>query len=114
MTFTLATLRLATITPLSASKRVSFTLSGETLDCRYISDTSLALSLTATTLRVAINHLMAQDMEVKHGIIDAGHCSEINIKNLCKNNTPSLIRLPNKYLAKQLINEHLMDICDID
>jgi transposase len=50
-------------------------------------------------------------MEVKHGILDAGYCSEKNIKELFNNNIPFLIRLPHKDLAKNLINNHGTDVC---
>ena len=63
------------------------------------------------TLRVTINHLKAQDMEVKHGILDAGYCSEKNVNDLYNNNIPFLIRLPNNALAKKLLREHGMDVC---
>jgi len=59
-----------------------------------------------TTLRVTINHLRAQDMDVKHGILDAGYCSEKNINALYDNGIPFLIRLPNNALAKSLIKEY--------
>jgi len=62
------------------------------------------------TLRVTINHLKAQDMEIKHGILDAGYCSEKNINDLYDSNIPFLIRLPNNALAKKLIEEHGMDV----
>jgi len=58
------------------------------------------------TLRVTINHLRAQDMDVKHGILDVGYCSEKNINDLYDNGIPFLIRLPNNALAKSLIKEH--------
>jgi hypothetical protein len=62
------------------------------------------------TLRVTINHLKAQDMEVKHGILDAGYCSEKNVNNLYDSNIPFLIRLPNNALAKGLVREYGMDV----
>jgi hypothetical protein len=62
------------------------------------------------TLRVTINHLKAQDMEVKHGILDAGYCSEKNVNDLYDSNIPFLIRLPNNALAKGLIREYGMDV----
>ena len=62
------------------------------------------------TLRVTINHLKAQGMDVKHGILDAGYCSEKNINDLYGNNIPFLIRLPNNALAKKLIQEHGSDV----
>jgi hypothetical protein len=67
-----------------------------------------------TTLRVTINHLKAQNMEIKHGILDAGYCSEKNIQDLYDNSIPFLIRLPNKDLAKKLINEHGGDVYDAE
>ena len=63
-----------------------------------------------TTLRVTINHLKAQDMEVKHGILDAGYCSEKNVNALYDSNIPFLIRLPNNALAKELIREYGMGV----
>jgi len=63
-----------------------------------------------TTLRVTINHLKAQDVVVKHGILDAGYCSEKNINDLYNNNIPFLIRLPNNALAKRLIQEYGADV----
>jgi hypothetical protein len=66
--------------------------------------------IDVTTLRVTINCLKAQDMEVRHGILDAGHCSEKNIRDLRENNIPFLIRLPDKSLARQLIKEHGLDV----
>jgi len=62
------------------------------------------------TLRVTINHLKAQNMEVKHGILDAGYCSEKNIHDLHESEIPFLIRLPNNALAKKLIEEHGKDV----
>jgi hypothetical protein len=62
------------------------------------------------TLRVTINHMKAQGVDVKHGILDAGYCSEKNIKDLFANNIPFLIRLPNNALAKQLISTHGKDV----
>jgi hypothetical protein len=62
------------------------------------------------TLRVTINHLKAQGMDVKHGILDAGYCSEKNIKDLFNNDIPFLIRLPNNALAKNLISKHGTDV----
>ena len=62
------------------------------------------------TLRVTINHLKAQDMDVKHGILDAGYCSEKNINALYENSIPFLIRLPNNDLAKEMIREHGKDV----
>jgi hypothetical protein len=64
-----------------------------------------------TTLRVTINHLKAQNMDVKHGILDAGHCSEKNINELCDSEIAFLIRLPNNATAKKLIDEHGADVC---
>jgi transposase len=66
------------------------------------------------TLRVTINHLKAQDMEVKHGILDAGYCSEKNINDLYDSNIPFLIRLPNNALAKKLIREHGADVHSVE
>jgi hypothetical protein len=63
-----------------------------------------------TTLRVTINHLKAQDMAVKHGILDAGYCSEKNMKELNSNKIPYLIRLPNNALAKKIIEEYGADV----
>ena len=63
-----------------------------------------------TTLRVTINHLKAQDISVKHGILDAGYCSEKNMNDLYSNGIPFLIRLPNNALAKQLIQEYGEDV----
>jgi transposase len=62
------------------------------------------------TLRVTINHLKAQGIEVKHGILDAGYCSEKNIKDLFNNNISFLIRMPNNALATKLINIHGKDV----
>jgi transposase len=62
------------------------------------------------TLRVTINHLKAQDMEVKHGILDAGYCSEKNVNELYDSGIPFLFRLPYNALAKRLIGEHGMDV----
>ena len=62
------------------------------------------------TLRVTINHLKAQNMEVKHGILDAGYCSEKNLNDLYDNGIPFLIRLPNNALAKKLIKESGTDV----
>ena len=59
-----------------------------------------------TTLRVTINHLKAQGMDVKHGILDAGYCSEKNINDLYANGIPFMIRLPNNALAKELVRAH--------
>lgn len=64
------------------------------------------------TLRVTINHLKAQDMEVNHGILDAGYCSEKNVNELYDSNIPFLIRLPNNALAKELIKKHGKDVRD--
>jgi hypothetical protein len=49
------------------------------------------------TLRVTINHLKAQDVEVKHGILDAGYCSEKNINDLYDSNIPFLYLLNNSW-----------------
>ena len=62
------------------------------------------------TLRVTINHLKAQGMEVKHGILDAGYCSENNVNDLYDSNIPFLFRLPNNALAKELINKYGIDV----
>jgi len=67
-----------------------------------------------TTLRVTINHLKAQDMEVKHSILDAGYCSEKNINELYDSSIPFLIRLPNNTLAKELIKKHGNDVRGIE
>jgi hypothetical protein len=67
-----------------------------------------------TTLRVTINHLKAQDMEVKHGILDAGYCSEKNVSELYDSNIPFLIRLPNNALAKELIKKYGKDVRGIN
>jgi hypothetical protein len=66
--------------------------------------------IDVTTLRVTINHLKAQDMEVKHGILDAGYCSEKNIRDLNRSKIPFLIRMPNNDAAKKLIEEHGADV----
>jgi hypothetical protein len=68
--------------------------------------------IDVTTLRVTINHLKAQGIEVKHGILDAGYCSEKNINELYKNNIPFLTRLPSNSLAKMIIKENGMDVMD--
>jgi hypothetical protein len=65
-----------------------------------------------TTLRVTINHLKAQNMNVKHGILDAGYCSEKNIHDLYNSQIPFLIRMPNNILAKKLFKEHGIDVYD--
>jgi hypothetical protein len=57
------------------------------------------------TLRVTINHLKAHGMDVKHGILDAGYCSEKNINELYSSDIPFLIRLPNNTMAKGLIRK---------
>jgi hypothetical protein len=62
------------------------------------------------TLRVTINHLKAQGMEVKHGILDAGYCSGKNIDDLYDSDIPFLIRLQNNALAKGLISEYGADV----
>jgi len=49
-------------------------------------------------------------MEVKHGILDAGYCSEKNLNDLYDNGIPFLIRLPNNALAKKLIKESGTDV----
>jgi transposase len=59
---------------------------------------------------VTINHLKAQGIEVKHGILDAGYCSEKNIKDLFNINIHFLIRMPNNALATKLINIHGKDV----
>jgi transposase len=56
-----------------------------------------------------INHLKARNMEVKHGILDAGHHSARNIRDLYDSKIPFLIRPPNA-LAKTLIKEHGTDV----
>jgi transposase len=66
------------------------------------------------TLRVTINHLKAQNMEVKHGILDADYCSDKNIRDLHNSEIPFLIRLPNNDLAKKLIEENGADVCDAE
>jgi transposase len=68
--------------------------------------------IDVTTLRVTINHLKAQGIAVKHGILDAGYCSEKNINELYKNNIPFLTRLPSNSLAKKIIKENGMDVMD--
>jgi transposase len=64
----------------------------------------------ATTLRVTLNHLRAQEIEVKHGILDAGYCSGDNFDYLYDNGIPFLIRLTNDAVAKKLISEHGNDV----
>ena len=49
---------------------------------------------------------------MKHGILDAGYCSEKNINELYKNNIPFLTRLPSNSLAKIIIKENGMDVMD--
>jgi transposase len=62
------------------------------------------------TLRVTVNHLKAQDLKVKHGLLDAGYCSEQNVNALYENDIPFLIRLPNNALAKKLICDYGDDV----
>jgi hypothetical protein len=62
------------------------------------------------TLRVTVNHLKAQDLKVKHGLLDAGYCSEQNVNALYDNDIPFLIRLPNNALAKKLICDYSDDV----
>jgi transposase len=63
-----------------------------------------------TTLRATINHLKAQSMDVNHGILDAGYCSEKNIHDLYDSKIPFLIRMPNNALAKNLFKDHGVDV----
>ncbi|MDR0751045.1 MAG: transposase, partial [Christensenellaceae bacterium] len=64
------------------------------------------------TLRLTINQLRAQNMNVKHGILDAEYCSAKNIKYLNANDIPFIIRMPYNELAKKIVNEHGSDVCD--
>jgi transposase len=61
---------------------------------------------------VTINHLKAQGIDVKHGILDAGYCSEKNVNGLYENNISFLTRLPSNSLAKKIIRENGMDVMD--
>ena len=68
--------------------------------------------IDVTTLRVTINHLKAQGVDVKHGILDAGYCSEKNVNELYENSIPFLTRLPNNSLAKKMIKEFGADVME--
>jgi transposase len=59
-----------------------------------------------TILRTTLNQLKAQGVNVTHGIMDAGYCSEKNIKELFRQKIPFLIRLPGRSLSDNLIKEH--------
>jgi hypothetical protein len=63
-----------------------------------------------STLRVTINHLKAQGIEIHHGIMDAGYISEKNMDALFENKIPFLIRLSNNATAKDLVVRYGADV----
>jgi hypothetical protein len=69
---------------------------------RYVAGNIVDVS----TLKTTLNQLQAQGVNINHGIMDAGYCSENNIRELFKQNIPFLIRLPAKSLSDDLIKQH--------
>jgi transposase len=73
---------------------------------RYVAGNVVDVS----TLRTTINELKGQNMNIKHSILDAGYCSETNVKELQDSNISFIFRMPHNTLAKQLIAEHGKDL----
>ena len=69
---------------------------------RYVAGNIVDVS----TLKTILNQLKAQGVDIKHGIMDAGYCSENNIRELFGQSIPFLIRLPAKSLSDNLIKQH--------
>ena len=63
-----------------------------------------------STLRVTINILKAQGIDVHHSILDAGYSSEKNLKALLGLQIPFLTRLPENMKTKKYLKEHGADV----
>jgi transposase len=59
---------------------------------RYVAGNIVDVS----TLQTTVNELKAQGINLRHGILDAGYCSQKNIKILMKDNIPFLTRMQGK------------------
>jgi hypothetical protein len=67
-----------------------------------------------STLRATLCHMKAQGIKVGHGILDAGYCSELNIRELFEQEIPFLIRLPAKTMSNDLVKKHGGDLFSIE
>jgi len=63
-----------------------------------------------STLRVTINILKAQGIDVHHSILDAGYSSEKNLKALLRLQIPFLTRLSENRKTKKYLKEHGADV----
>jgi hypothetical protein len=72
---------------------------------RYVTGNIVDVS----TLRVTINELKAQGVNVHHSILDAGYCSKTNIGKLFALGISFITRLPDKS-AKGIIERHGSDV----
>jgi hypothetical protein len=73
---------------------------------RYVAGNILDVS----TLRVTINELKAQGINVHHSILDAGYCSRANIGKLFGLGISFITRLPDNKTANGLIGRHGSDV----
>jgi hypothetical protein len=65
-----------------------------------------------TTLRVTVNILKAQGIDVHHSILDAGYSSEKNLKGLLRLQIPFLTRLSDNQKTKKYLKEHSAGVMD--
>ncbi|MDR1109853.1 MAG: transposase [Deltaproteobacteria bacterium] len=67
-------------------------------------------AVDASTLLATVNGLKAQGIDVEHGILDAGYCSQANVKMLKKDDISFLTGLPCGRFANDLIARHGGDL----
>jgi hypothetical protein len=63
-----------------------------------------------STLRVTINQMKAQGIQIRHGLMDAGYSSKKNMDELFEHEIPFLMRLSGASSAKNLIKKHGADV----